>query len=125
MEHNFTDANQKSGFAEGYIAKFRAKLERACTLTGRQDWTEHWQNILKTLNTTPQSRTGLAPADINEMNVGIIFDHKMKELEKKRQKIQKKKKNFLWVLRFVFRLQKVHFLQSQASQHSVQKYFYT
>ena len=39
--HNYTDANQKSGFVESGIAKLHSKLEKLCTLTGELGWTKH------------------------------------------------------------------------------------
>ena len=88
VKHHFTDANQKSSFAESFIGKFRGKLEKMKTVTGKQDWTIHWHNVLNTLNSTPQSRTGIAPKDVNESNVGIIFGKKMTALEKQMSRYQ-------------------------------------
>ena len=86
VKHNFTDSNQKANYAESFIGKLRSKIEKARTVTGKRDWTQHWQNALSTLNSTPQARTEIAPNDVNESNLGVVFEHKMEALEKQMNK---------------------------------------
>ena len=76
VKQSFTDANQKSAHAEAAIGRFRNKLEKRKTLTNRNDWTEHWRSIIKSMNATPSARVKIAPDDISEKNAGTVFERK-------------------------------------------------
>jgi hypothetical protein len=58
--------------AERTIQTLRAQLQKRITVSGKKDYIHHLQPAIDTLNHTVRIRTGFAPADIQEKDLGTV-----------------------------------------------------
>ena len=86
--------NQKSFLAEETIKVLRAKLNRYRTWTGRKvDFAEALPNLLTSINSTPNSRTGITPNDAEKpKNSGLVFTRKYLPYLNQLKKVKKETK---------------------------------
>jgi len=77
IKHILTSSPEiKANFIERFHRTFRDKLKRRITFYKDSNWTNNYQNLIDSYNSTPHtSLNGLAPNEISSHNSASIFYH--------------------------------------------------